>query len=110
VTLHLKNCPGLFRRAIAMSGSYFMTQPLTLDAHERIYENLVQELGLSGVSPGERLKVLVTHPAEQLLSLIPPSAAAAAFGAFAAAFAADGDLVSSPASFSGDKENMPAAN
>ncbi|KAL3494854.1 Alpha/Beta hydrolase protein [Aspergillus germanicus] len=100
VTLHLKNCPGLFRRAIAMSGSYLMTQPLTLDAHEGIYEHVVQELGLPGVSPDERLKVLVTHPVEQLLSLIPPTAAAAA------AFVVDGDLISSPASFSWDKENL----
>lgn len=68
-----------------------MTQPLTLDVHEEIYEHLLQELGLLDASSDERRRFLVNHPADQLLSLIPPSVAIA--------FAVDGDLITSPASF-----------
>ena len=91
VTLHMHCSEGLFRRAIAMSGTYFMTAPLPLDVHEEVYKQAIHALKLTDASLEERLKVLIECPVEELMMKIPPT--------LPIAFAVDGDLIPSPAQF-----------
>ncbi|KAL2809418.1 Alpha/Beta hydrolase protein [Aspergillus granulosus] len=87
VTYHLNSEKALFKRAIAMSGTYFLTQPLPYEAHEQNYQKAMAALGLSNTAPGERIKTLLEMPAEEIVSRLPPSILAVP--------AIDGDIVRS---------------
>ncbi|KAL2820906.1 Alpha/Beta hydrolase protein [Aspergillus cavernicola] len=90
VTYHLSSEKALFKRAIAMSGTYFLTQPLPYEAHEQNYQKAISALGLSDISPGERLKALLELPAADVISKLPPSILSVP--------AIDGDIVPSASS------------
>ncbi|KAL4749156.1 hypothetical protein BDW72DRAFT_139895 [Aspergillus terricola var. indicus] len=85
VTYHLNSEKPLFKRAIAMSGTYFLSQPLPYDAHEQNYQKAISALGLSDATPAERIKALLERPGSDIVSQLPPSILAAP--------AIDGDLV-----------------
>ncbi|KAL2856175.1 Alpha/Beta hydrolase protein [Aspergillus pseudodeflectus] len=87
VTYHLNSEKALFKRAISMSGTYFLTQPLPYEAHEQNYQKAVSALGLSGAAPEVRIKALLEIPAEDIVSRLPPSILAVP--------AVDGDIVPS---------------
>jgi carboxylesterase type B len=102
VTLHLQCSKKLFTRAIAMSGSYLMTQPLPYHAHEESYKQAIDALGLANVTPEERVTVLLNCPTHELYSKILPRVPVG--------FAVDGDLVPSEVAFPktrSDMENGP---
>ncbi|KAL2863394.1 putative carboxylesterase [Aspergillus lucknowensis] len=91
VTYHLNSEKALFKRAIVMSGTYFLSQPLPYEAHEQNYQNAIAALGLSNAaSPEERIKALSELPATEIVSRLPPSILAVP--------AIDGDIV--PSAFS----------
>ena len=75
----------LFRRAIVMSGSYFLTPPLPLSVHEGKYKQAITGLGLADTFPDERVRALIDIPAQELESRLPPSVIAIP--------AIDGDIV-----------------
>jgi carboxylesterase type B len=75
----------LFKRAIAISGTYFLSQPLPYDAHEQNYQKAISALGLSDATPAERIKALLERPGSDIVSQLPPSILAAP--------AVDGDIV-----------------
>ncbi|KAL5001343.1 Alpha/Beta hydrolase protein [Aspergillus recurvatus] len=87
VTYHLDSEKPLFKRAIAMSGTCFLSQPLPYDAHEQNYEKAISALGLSDAAPAERIKALLETPGADIVSKLPPSILAAP--------AIDGDIVPS---------------
>ncbi|KAL5340273.1 Alpha/Beta hydrolase protein [Aspergillus crustosus] len=73
VTYHLNSEEALFKRAIAMSGTYFLTQPLPYEAHEQNYQKAISALGLSDRSPQERIRDLLETPGEDIVARLPPS-------------------------------------
>ncbi|KAL3477482.1 Alpha/Beta hydrolase protein [Aspergillus californicus] len=88
VTYHLSSEKALFKRAISMSGTYFLTQPLPYEAHEENYQKAISALGLSDIaSPEDRVKALLEIPAADIVARLPPSILAVP--------AIDGDLVPS---------------
>ncbi|KAF9889576.1 hypothetical protein FE257_007084 [Aspergillus nanangensis] len=91
VTYHLNSDKALFRRAIAMSGSYFLTQSLPYEIHESNYEQAISALGLTNATPEERIKALLDTPGQDLIARLPPSILAVP--------AIDGDMVLSASSY-----------
>ncbi|KAE8333888.1 Alpha/Beta hydrolase protein [Aspergillus sergii] len=89
VTYHLKSEVALFKRAIAMSGSYLFTQALPYDIHEQNYQQAISAMGLETASTEERIQTLLEKPAQELIASLPPSILATP--------AVDGDLVASAA-------------
>ncbi|KAL2856426.1 Alpha/Beta hydrolase protein [Aspergillus pseudoustus] len=87
VTYHLSSEQALFKRAIVMSGTYFLTQPLPYEAHEQNYQKAVVALGLSDTTPEERIKALLAIPAGEIVSRLPLSILAVP--------AIDGDIIPS---------------
>lgn len=72
VTYHIQGDEPLFRRAIAMSGTYFVAQALPFEVHEQNYERAMAALGLSDLSPEERIKALVQMPGPEIVEKLPP--------------------------------------
>ncbi|KAL6232491.1 hypothetical protein BDW75DRAFT_247123 [Aspergillus navahoensis] len=91
VLYHLSSDHVLFKRAIVMSGSHFLIQPLPLDLHEANYNRAMVALGLSGASAEERIRALLETPGHELLSRLPPSVISVP--------AVDSDFVSEPPTF-----------
>ncbi|KNG84948.1 putative carboxylesterase [Aspergillus nomiae NRRL 13137] len=89
VTYHLDSQVALFKRAIAMSGSYLFSQALPYGVHEQNYQQVISALGLENASTEERIQTLLEKPAQELIAKLPPSVLAAP--------AVDGDLVASAA-------------
>ncbi|RJE26204.1 Carboxylesterase [Aspergillus sclerotialis] len=89
VTYHLHSDEPLFKRAIVMSGTYFLTEPQPYEMHEQNYQKAMEALGLSNATADERLRVLLETPGQELISKIPPSVISAP--------AIDGDVVLSVA-------------
>lgn len=88
MTYHLNSEEALFKRAIAMSGTYFLSQPLPYEVHEQNYEKAISALGLSNSSsPEERIKALLEMPAADAVAQLPPSILSSP--------AIDGDIVPS---------------
>ncbi|KAL4901411.1 hypothetical protein BDW74DRAFT_187648 [Aspergillus multicolor] len=87
VTYHLNSEVPLFKRAIAMSGTYFLSQPLPYEAHEQNYQKAISALGLSDASPKERIKALLETPGGEIVSRLPPTILSSP--------AIDGDIVPS---------------
>ncbi|KAL4935061.1 hypothetical protein BDV06DRAFT_139004 [Aspergillus oleicola] len=74
VTYHLNSKEPLFKRAVSMSGTYFLSQPLPYNAHEQNYQKAIAALGLSDTSTQEgRIKALLEMPATDLVARLPPS-------------------------------------
>lgn len=73
VTYHLHSDEALFKRAIVMSGTYFLTEPQSYELHEQNYQQAIAALGLSDATAEERLQVLLETPGQVLVSKIPPS-------------------------------------
>lgn len=93
VTYHLNSEEALFKRAIAMSGTYFLSQPLPYEVHEQNYQKAISALGLSNSSsPEERIKALLEMPGADVVAQLPPSILSSP--------AIDGDIVSSAPSHS----------
>lgn len=85
-----------------MSGTYFLIEPLSYDIHEQNYRQATAALGLSNATTGEKLRVLLETPGQELLSNIPPSVLSAP--------AIDGDMVLSAATHAetaDKKSNIP---
>ena len=91
MTYHLHSDQALFKRAISLSGTFFLTRPQPYEVHEGNYQQVVAALGLSDVTTEERLKALLETPAQDLVAKIPPSALTAP--------AIDEDIVLSDVSF-----------
>lgn len=89
VTYHLHSDHALFKRAIVMSGTCFLTAPLSYEFHEQNYAQAMAPLGLSNVSVEERIRTLLEIPGQEIISKIPPSVQSAP--------AVDGDMVLSVA-------------
>ncbi|KAE8376990.1 Alpha/Beta hydrolase protein [Aspergillus bertholletiae] len=87
VIYHLSSEVPLFKRAIAMSGSYLFTQALPYDTHEQNYRQAMLALGLENASTNEKIQTLLEKPAQELITKVPPSILAAP--------AVDGDLITS---------------
>lgn len=93
VTYHLESEEALFKRAIAMSGTYFLSQPLPYEVHEQNYQKAISALGLSNSSsPEERIKALLEMPGADVVAQLPPSILSSP--------AIDGDIVPSAPSHS----------
>lgn len=73
VTLHLLSEQPLFKRAIVMSGTYFLLRPLERNVQEESYNAAIAALGLEDKTPKERIKALLETPAQELISKLPPS-------------------------------------
>ncbi|KAL2004006.1 hypothetical protein VTN02DRAFT_1069 [Thermoascus thermophilus] len=73
VTLHLHADKPLFKRAIAMSGTFLLMTPLPYSVHEDGYQQAMKALGLEKATPEERVKALLETPPQDLISKIPPS-------------------------------------
>jgi carboxylesterase type B len=91
VTYHLDSDEQLFKRAIVMSGTCLLIQPLPYDLHEQNYQQAIAALGLADASPEERIKALLETPGEDLVAKIPPGVLAVP--------AIDGDMVSSAVTY-----------
>ncbi|KAF9890585.1 hypothetical protein FE257_005716 [Aspergillus nanangensis] len=91
VMYHLTSTRPLFKRAIVMSGNYFLLPPLSLSTHEENYNRAIVALGLADVSTDERIQTLVETPAHELASCLPPFVIAAP--------AIDGDIVAATPTF-----------
>ncbi|KAL4803413.1 Alpha/Beta hydrolase protein [Aspergillus unguis] len=87
VTYHLNSEQPLFKRGIAMSGTYLLSQPLPYDAHEENYQKAIEALGLSEASPEQRVKALLETPGADIIAKLPPSILSSP--------AIDGDIVRS---------------
>ncbi|GIC87941.1 putative carboxylesterase [Aspergillus udagawae] len=91
VTYHLDSDEQLFKRAIVMSGTCLLIQPLPYDLHEQNYQQAIATLGLANSSSEERIRTLLETPGEDLVARIPPAVLAVP--------AIDGDIVSSAISY-----------
>lgn len=74
VTLLLCSEEPLMKRGLSTGGTALMSPPIPLNAAESAYQTVVETLGLAGKSPGERIKSLVSIPAEHLWQKVPQSA------------------------------------
>ncbi|KAJ9288700.1 hypothetical protein DTO021C3_3729 [Paecilomyces variotii] len=92
VTIHLLSDQPLFKRAIAMSGTYLLLPPLEYNVQEENYKAAIAALGLEDKTVEERIKVLLETPAQEVITKLPPSIALTP--------AVDGDLIPSGISFS----------
>ncbi|OJJ88268.1 putative carboxylesterase [Aspergillus glaucus CBS 516.65] len=102
VTYHLHSEKPLFKRAIVMSGSFFLLPALPYDVHEENYKQAIAALGLENATPEERIRFLLETPGQDLIGKLPPSVR------FVPAF--DGDIVPSGVTYTqvGDKgANVP---
>ncbi|KAL4869900.1 hypothetical protein BDV12DRAFT_184854 [Aspergillus spectabilis] len=68
---HLHSTQPLFKRAIVMSGSYFLLPPLPLSKHEENYKKALAALGLGDLPADERIKALMEIPAQEIASRLP---------------------------------------
>ncbi|GIK05682.1 hypothetical protein Aspvir_009795 [Aspergillus viridinutans] len=91
VTYHLDSDEQLFKRAIVMSGTCLLIQPLPYDLHEQNYRQAIAALGLADASSEDRIKTLLETPGEALVAKIPPTVLAVP--------AIDGDIVSSAVTY-----------
>ncbi|OOQ91322.1 putative carboxylesterase [Penicillium brasilianum] len=82
---HLHSTQPLFKRAIVMSGSYFLLPPLPLSKHEENYKEAMAALGLKHLPVDERIKALLDIPAQEIASHLLRSVIAAP--------AIDGDII-----------------
>ncbi|EAW06756.1 putative carboxylesterase [Aspergillus clavatus NRRL 1] len=73
VTYQLDSDEPLFKRAIVMSGTSLLIQPLPCDVHEQNYQQAISALRLADLSPQERIQALLKIPGKELLAKIPPS-------------------------------------
>ncbi|BCR90256.1 putative carboxylesterase [Aspergillus chevalieri] len=73
VTYHLHSEKPLFKRAIVMSGSFFLIPALPYDVHEENYQQAITALGLTNATPEERIHVLLETPGQDLIGKLPPS-------------------------------------
>ncbi|KAJ5371402.1 uncharacterized protein N7496_007494 [Penicillium cataractarum] len=73
VTYHLHSQTPLFNRAIVMSGSSLLIQPLPYEIHEQNYQKAMAALGLADASPEDRVKALLELPGQELITKLPPS-------------------------------------
>lgn len=73
VTYHLHSEKPLFKRAIIMSGSFFLLPALPYDVHEENYQQAIAALGLTNATPEERIRVLLETPGQDLIGKLPPS-------------------------------------
>lgn len=85
VMYHLNSARALFKRAVAMSGNYFLLPPLSLEQHEENYSRAMAALGLTSASTEERIRVLIETPGQEIISRLPPSVIAVP--------AVDGELI-----------------
>lgn len=72
-----------------MSGTWFLTGPLSYESHEQNYTQAMEALGLSNASVEERIKALLEMPGREVISKVPPSVQSAP--------AIDGDMALSSA-------------
>ncbi|KAJ5520425.1 hypothetical protein N7463_000878 [Penicillium fimorum] len=91
VTYHLHSDEPLFKRAIVMSGTFFLIRALSYEAHEENYRKVLDMLGLTNLSPDARMKALLEVPGHDIVAKIPPSALTAP--------AIDGEMVLPDISF-----------
>ncbi|EAW16306.1 putative carboxylesterase [Aspergillus fischeri NRRL 181] len=77
VTYHLDSDEQLFKRAIVMSGTCLLIQPLPYDLHEQNYQQAIAALGLANASSEERIRALLETPGDDLVAKIPPTFLAA---------------------------------
>ena len=79
----------MFKRAVAMSGTFLIPQPAPRDVHEANYQQVIEILGLQEAPGEERIRVLLETPAKGLVEKLPPSALPAV----------DGDMVQTAPTF-----------
>lgn len=85
VMYQLSSARALFKRAIVMSGNYFLLPPLPLAQHEENYSRAIAALGLASASTEERIHALLETPGQEIISRLPQPVIAAP--------AVDGELV-----------------
>lgn len=73
LTYHLHSDKPLFKRAIVMSGSFFLLPALPYDMHEENYQQAIAALGLADATSEERIRVLLETPCQELIGKLPPS-------------------------------------
>lgn len=71
-TLHLYNPEPQFARAISFGGTGLLLKPLPPFVHEMTYKTVLGNLGISELSPEDRVKALLTMPINDILSKVPP--------------------------------------
>ncbi|KAH1659251.1 hypothetical protein KXW87_002929 [Aspergillus fumigatus] len=91
VTYHLDSDEQLFKRAIVMSGTCLLIQPLPYELHEQNYQQAIAALGLTNASSEERIRALLETPGDDLVAKIPPTVLAVP--------AIDGTMVTSPVTY-----------
>lgn len=62
----------LFQQAMLLGGTFLMMRPATEKAADSAYEGIMRTLGISGLSPSERLEALLGMPKEKLVEEITP--------------------------------------
>lgn len=72
-THHLQSEAALFKRMVSMSGTNLLMSPLPAQVTESTYKTITERLGLSSLSPSERVKTLVQMDSDTILSAVRPS-------------------------------------
>ncbi|EKG18599.1 Carboxylesterase type B [Macrophomina phaseolina MS6] len=66
---HLQSTTPLFKRVVSMSGTPLMIKPLPLHVAEHAYQTVIAALGLTDLTPADRIEKLRRMPPEKLLKV-----------------------------------------
>ncbi|KAE9582264.1 hypothetical protein CGMCC3_g1417 [Colletotrichum fructicola] len=61
----------LFRQAVLLGGTFLMMRPRSTRQAEVLYGEIIDTLGLTSMSPNERLKALLSMPSDKLVPMTP---------------------------------------
>jgi hypothetical protein len=73
VTYHLQSQTPLFKRAIVLSGTSLLIQPLPYEVHEENYKQAIAALGLADASAEDRVQALLEIPGQEIVTKLPHS-------------------------------------
>ncbi|OQE14124.1 hypothetical protein PENSTE_c038G09434 [Penicillium steckii] len=72
-TIHLDSEVPLFKRLVSMGGTNLLMPPLAPQVANSVYDQIVDRLGLSELSPSERVKSITQTPIYRLMSIVRPT-------------------------------------
>lgn len=71
VTMFLTSEQPLMKRCLSTGGAVLLFKPIPLEVAESAYQSIIQALGLADKSPEDRIKALLTIPADDLWQKVP---------------------------------------
>jgi hypothetical protein len=74
VTMFLCSKEPIMKRCLSTGGAILLFAPFPLEAAEASYQKLVETLGLSHMSPSDRINALLSIPQDDLWQKVPPDA------------------------------------